>query len=267
MHELRGLNSVSMKLPLSPLQKATLGVGLPSFPYSTIAAFTLLSMAFPRALNTKAMNEFAAEYYELPELPQVIFYAILLNEAEKLGVLHGPRLRSLEVALTELRRGAFEPWMWLFSDRVYEARFCPKRAGLQGERETFIWHWTSASCPPRPLPKDFHVLCPCFSLVEAEAAAAESELPEIVQAIFYAMLLNETLELGMAHEYTAVSMKSSLVGLRWSTFEVWMHIMGEVIRGAQLYRPPKEVDVQGARDGQGEGSGSAGPPAPSSDEE
>ena len=51
-------------------------------------------------------------------------------------------------------------------------------------------------------------------MAEAEAAAAAFEFPEIVQATFYAMQLSETLELDVAHEYTAKSMKSSLVGLR-----------------------------------------------------
>ena len=50
-----------------------------------------------------AMAEQVAAYYELPELPQAIFCTMLLNEAEKLGVLHGPRLRSLDVAFIELR--------------------------------------------------------------------------------------------------------------------------------------------------------------------
>ncbi|KAJ8434745.1 hypothetical protein Cgig2_001948 [Carnegiea gigantea] len=68
-----------------------------------------------------------------------------------------------------------------------------------------------APAPPRPLPEDFHILYLCFSLAEAEGAAVEFELPEVVQAIFYAMLLNEAVELGVAHEYTAESMKSSLV--------------------------------------------------------
>ncbi|KAJ8427295.1 hypothetical protein Cgig2_002207 [Carnegiea gigantea] len=247
------------------------------------------------------MAEQAAEYYELPELPQVIFYAMLLNEAKNLGVLQGPRLRSWE--------GAFESWIWLFGVRLYEARFRLKngssegtRAGRQAEsssegaaaddaavevytvsvafppvrntremanhvRETFIWCWRRASGSPRPLPEDFNVLCPCFSLAEAEAAAAEFELPEIVQATFYAMLLNEMFELVVAHEYRAKRMKSSLVALRWSTFGVWMHIMDEVIWGAQLYCPSDELDVQGARDDYGEGSGSADRPTPSSDEE
>ena len=104
-------------------------------------------------------------------------------------------------------------------------------------------------------------------MVKAEAAAAESELPNIVQATFYAMLLNEMLELGVVHEYTAERMKSLLVGLRWSTFKVWIRIMDEVIRGVQLHHQPEEVEVKGARDGQGEGSGSADPPTPSSDKE
>ena len=49
------------------------------------------------------LPEEAAEDYELPELPQVIFYAMLLNEAERLGVLQGRLLQTLESALTELR--------------------------------------------------------------------------------------------------------------------------------------------------------------------
>ncbi|KAJ8435395.1 hypothetical protein Cgig2_009646 [Carnegiea gigantea] len=133
-------------------------------------------------------------------------------------------------------------------------------------RETFTWRW-SASRPPRPLRKDFNILCPCFSLAEAEAAAAESGLPEIVQATFYALLLNEMLELSVVHKYTAERMRSLLVGLGWSTFEIWMRIMDEVIRGAQLHRLPDEVEVKGAHDGQGESSRSADPPAPSSDKE
>jgi len=43
--------------------------------------------------------------------------------------------------------------------------------------------------------------------------------------------------------------------------------MDPVIRGAQLYRQPEEVEVKGVRNGQGESSGSVDPPTPSSDEE
>ncbi|KAJ8419437.1 hypothetical protein Cgig2_027357 [Carnegiea gigantea] len=107
----------------------------------------------------------------------------------------------------------------LYGDRIFEARFRPKvgsgessgtgsqkeGSGVEPEDEdsaiekaasqSFIWRWRSASHPPRPLLEDFHVLCPCFSLSEVEGTVADFELPEIVQAIFYAMLLNEAVEL------------------------------------------------------------------------
>jgi len=81
-------------------------------------------------------------------------------------------------------------------------------------RESFIWHWKRATRPPRPLPKDYHVLCPCFSLPEAEGSATDFELPEMVQATFYAMLLNDAVELGVVYGFMAEGLKSSLVGLR-----------------------------------------------------
>ncbi|KAJ8425728.1 hypothetical protein Cgig2_001027 [Carnegiea gigantea] len=118
-----------------------------------------------------------------------------------------------------------------------------------------------------PLSRRFSRLMPRFLLSKAEGAAADFELPEIVQVTFYAMLLNEVVELGVAYDFTAKSLKSSLVGLRWSTFEVWMGCVDHVLRAAQLQRPADEVEIRGPLDGQEEGSGSNSLPAPSGDEE
>ncbi|KAJ8426225.1 hypothetical protein Cgig2_003850 [Carnegiea gigantea] len=267
-------------------------------------------MAFPCSLDTKMMSEYvtrhfawdrrgiafppsslrkdfqtlcpgfelaeveeAGEYYELPKLPEVIFYVMLLNEAERIGVMQGQTLRSLESALTELCWSAFESDRSTKLDSVQRAVWeriqepvSRKRVGsgngevvenigrassipislfsvafppIYNTRETadyvrgsFIWRWRSASCPPRLLPEDFHVLCPRFSLFEAEGTSPDFELPKIVQVIFYAMLLNEVVELGVAHDFTVESMKSSLIGLRWSTFEIWMDCVDHALRGA-----------------------------------
>jgi len=81
------------------------------------------------------------------------------------------------------------------------------------------------------------------------------------------MLLNEAFELGVAHEYTTEHMKSSLIGLRWSTFELWMDCLDHALRGAQLHWPADEVEVRSSQDNQQEGSGSSEPPTPSIDEE
>ncbi|KAJ8447058.1 LOW QUALITY PROTEIN: hypothetical protein Cgig2_025435 [Carnegiea gigantea] len=87
-----------------------------------------------------------------------------------------------------------------------------------------------------PLLEDYHVLCPRFSFPEAEGAAANFELPEMVQAIFYAMLLNEVVELGLVHDFIAEGLKSALVGLRWSSFEAWMSRVDHELREAQLWQ-------------------------------
>ncbi|KAJ8425534.1 hypothetical protein Cgig2_021339 [Carnegiea gigantea] len=166
---------------------------------------------------------------------------MLLNEAERLGVLQGQTLQSFESALTELRWSAFESWIWLFGDRIYEARFRPK--GSLGEN-------SGAGRQEESL---------------GRRTADEDLAPEKVT--FYAMLLNEEVELGVAHDFTAESMKSSLIGLRWLTFEVWMDCADHALRGAQLHRPADEVEVHGSQDEEEEGSGSTGPPAPSSDGE
>ncbi|KAJ8445654.1 hypothetical protein Cgig2_009055 [Carnegiea gigantea] len=50
------------------------------------------------------------------------------------------------------------------------------------------------------------------------------------------MLLNKMLELSVVHKYTAERMKSSLVGLRWSTFEVV-----DGIPRKNKYRDPKKI--------------------------
>jgi len=56
-------------------------------------------------------------------------------------------------------------------------------------------------------------------LSEAVRAALDFELLEMVQAIFYAMLLNDALELGIVIGFHADDLKSSLEGLRWTFFE------------------------------------------------
>ncbi|KAJ8445629.1 hypothetical protein Cgig2_018570 [Carnegiea gigantea] len=112
-------------------------------------------------------------------------------------------------------------------------------------RESFVWRWRRASRPPRPLLEDFHALCPRFSLPEAEDAVADFELPEMVQATFFAMLSNMTVELGVVRGFMAEGLKSALVGLRWSSFEVWMSCVNHELKEAQLRRHAVTVEVRG----------------------
>ena len=81
-------------------------------------------------------------------------------------------------------------------------------------RESIRWCGRRATRLPRPLPDDYQDLYPCFSLLEAERAVLDFELPEMVQATFYAMLLNDAVELGIVSGFLADDLKVTLQGLR-----------------------------------------------------
>jgi len=89
-------------------------------------------------------------------------------------------------------------------------------------RGSFRWHWRSAIPPPHPLPDDYEDLCSCFVISEAEQAARDFGLPEMVYATFYTMLLNDAMKLGFMGGFIAASLKASLKGLQWSSFESWI---------------------------------------------
>ncbi|KAJ8444842.1 hypothetical protein Cgig2_008899 [Carnegiea gigantea] len=141
---------------------------------------------------------------------EVVFLVMLLNDAIKLGVLPEWMIAIIESALKELRWNAFQARMGRNRGRIKEARrqkahgdseeekssrsdsqtslhsdntfrlafltmaFPPFQATEEVPyhvRETFQWHWRSASRPLRPLPKDNRELCPRFALSKAEEAA------------------------------------------------------------------------------------------------
>ncbi|KAJ8422415.1 LOW QUALITY PROTEIN: hypothetical protein Cgig2_023439 [Carnegiea gigantea] len=286
---------------------------------------------------TLAVAKEAAEYYELPKLPQVIFYAMILSETERLGILQGRALRPLP-SLTSVRassnrgsscmvtaiskldsvqrpnRGRVRSLIdkkrarrWSRRMRARPSRGRPplrmaasrafgnfpissfldpssinttsfshigclsihlskgsSNKYRESDRYTYfplsLWHsllfttlgrWliTSAWRLPHPLPEDFHALRPRFSLSEADGAAVDFELPEVVQVTLQAMLLTEAVELGMAHSFMAEGLKSARVGLRWSSLEVWMGCIDHVLSEAQLQRLTDEVEIRGPLDG------------------
>jgi len=74
-------------------------------------------------------------------------------------------------------------------------------------RKSFRWPWRSATCPSRPLPDDYRDLCPHFTLSNEESAAVDFELLEIIQVTFYAILLNDDVELDIVSDPMAFDLK------------------------------------------------------------
>ncbi|KAJ8436709.1 hypothetical protein Cgig2_027380 [Carnegiea gigantea] len=86
-------------------------------------------------------------------------------------------------------------------------------------RGSFIWRFRRVVRPSSPLLEDFQELCPHFLLPEAERATLDFKLLEMIQATFYAMLMNDVVELGIVDDFMADGLASTLVRLGWMSFE------------------------------------------------
>ncbi|KAJ8430365.1 hypothetical protein Cgig2_007595 [Carnegiea gigantea] len=159
----------------------------------------------------------AAEEYardsKVPELPLVVFLAMLLNDTVKLGVLRGwmieawvgrNRGRILEARRQEVLSNSEEEESSGSNDQTPLSRSEARRTMTSGAesrfailimafpplqdteemadhvRENFKWHLRRASRPPHLLPEDYLDLCLSFALPNVVEAARDFELPEMV---------------------------------------------------------------------------------------
>ncbi|KAJ8427248.1 hypothetical protein Cgig2_023914 [Carnegiea gigantea] len=148
-------------------------------------------------------------------MPQVVFLAMLLNDAMKLGVLHG-----YMIGITEERNDSFrERISTLFYTMVFSDFLSIKQAADYA-KETF----KGAVRTPRSLPMSHYELCPHFNIAVAEEAARDFRIPEMIQGIFYAMVVNEALKLGVLSRDLAEHLKLCLEGLQWYMCKAWLQL-------------------------------------------
>ncbi|KAJ8433870.1 LOW QUALITY PROTEIN: hypothetical protein Cgig2_021253 [Carnegiea gigantea] len=288
-------------------------------------------MAFPRSLSTKEMAEYVVRHftwdwrgatfplsplpkdfqasclsyelvvvedYELPELPQMIFYVMLLNEAERLGVMYGRALRTSPVPDEGGTKGKFRgrpigrgledghvaEMSWPLGSWEYlpisQLSLCPlykynliplymmlrypsfrrKRYNGRGGKTKNDWyahfpfHYGVSSTlqhqgygrlwnPSSGTKGGLHVRLAPFPKITTSYAHTfhcprpreqRPPLSSLKSSAFYAMLLNDTIELGVVHDFMAEGLRSALVDMRWSSFEAWMSRVDHKLREAQL---------------------------------
>ena len=68
-----------------------------------------------------ATAEEATRDFSLPDIPQVVFLAMLLNDAMKLGVLRGWIIGIIELALKELQWSTFQAWVGCNKSNILRA--------------------------------------------------------------------------------------------------------------------------------------------------
>ncbi|KAJ8449210.1 hypothetical protein Cgig2_021674 [Carnegiea gigantea] len=172
--------------------------------------------------------------FELPEMIQATFYTLLLNDAIKLAIVSGFLAIDLKLTLEGLRWTSFEAWLSRTSRDLWEVT----EIAAEYVRDTCRWHLreTSAQCP-NPLPTDHHNLCLGFDHGVATQYAQDSNIPKMVQAIFYAIVVNDIVELGLMHRLIAECMMWVMQQLNWAPIEFWPENIDRRLRRARLPAP------------------------------
>ncbi|KAJ8426990.1 hypothetical protein Cgig2_033848 [Carnegiea gigantea] len=185
--------------------------------------------------------EEAAQDFDLLEMTQAIFYAMVVNEALELGVVSKDLAEHLKSVCDgtcvkfgcsstntplcgrntidrpikegdldrEREIGVLERGSALFFIMVFPP-FLDTEEMADHVRQTFKWNLRGASCSPRPLPKEYRDLCPSFTLADAKEAARDFDIPEMIEASFYAMVVDDALELGVISRDMAGALKLAL---------------------------------------------------------
>ncbi|KAJ8425697.1 hypothetical protein Cgig2_018919 [Carnegiea gigantea] len=107
---------------------------------------------------------------------------------------------------------------------------------------------------------------PGFTLLDAEEAVCDFVILEIVQAMFYGMLVNDAMELSVASRDMARDLKSTLKGLWWTTFESWLSVNKHALLEMQFRRRAHPGGGLGPANDPEKSLGSNDCSAPSSDE-
>ncbi|KAJ8440230.1 hypothetical protein Cgig2_023995 [Carnegiea gigantea] len=178
-------------------------------------------MAFPPFRETEEMDDYARENFRwhwrkvshlrrpLSENYRELYPHFVLSKAED-------AVRDFE--LPEMReRQRKRRKMILFPN------FTSTEQATEYVRDTFRWSLReSLALCPNPLPEDYHGLFLGFDLSMVTQYAHDSNISEMVQAIFYAMVLNNTAELGLSCRIDMNCIISILRCLNWNIMETWL---------------------------------------------
>ncbi|KAJ8423653.1 hypothetical protein Cgig2_010640 [Carnegiea gigantea] len=100
--------------------------------------------------------------------------------------------------------------------------------------------------PPQALSENYHDLCLGFTLSEAEEAACDFRFPKMIQAVFYAMVVNDAFELRVLSRDLAEHLKSSLEGLRLARTKTTLRLKTPDQRTAEGYYEGNSPSASGS---------------------
>ncbi|KAJ8427672.1 hypothetical protein Cgig2_016765 [Carnegiea gigantea] len=192
-------------------------------------------MAFPPLRDTEEMANHVIETFQwhwrsashpvcpLPEDYQELCPGFSLPRAEEAA--HNFNLLEMSTEVIEGRKGRMTSFPTIL-DPTQAAEYV---------RDNFRWSLREsfAFCP-KWLPLNFYDLCPNFDLLVAMQFAHTAHISEMVQAIFYTMVLNEVAKLGFLSRAAMDRMMLDLRELKWDIVGVWLQDIKERLRDTQI---------------------------------
>jgi len=97
--------------------------------------------------------------------------------------------------------------------------------------------------------------------------AQDSNIPEMVQAIFYVIIVNEVIEQGVMYIISVRCLMWALQQLHWDPFEFWVENVRYKLRGVRALRPVNPPAVLASSSGPVGALGLGDAPHMSSDKE
>ncbi|KAJ8435718.1 hypothetical protein Cgig2_002675 [Carnegiea gigantea] len=180
----------------------------------------------------------------IPEMVSIIFYTMVIDDAVEFSL--SLRLTMNVVMITikgseELRplvqpipanpvlagnpsRGRTSSFP-SFHDIVQAAEYV---------RDNLHWSKTeTSSLRPNLLAWNFSAYCPKFNRIVAMQFMHATNIPKMVQAIFYAMVINDAARLQLNRREIGESLMSDLQKLRWDAIEAWLLFIEDKLKDAR----------------------------------
>ncbi|KAJ8431622.1 hypothetical protein Cgig2_029030 [Carnegiea gigantea] len=172
--------------------------------------------------------------FEIPEIVQVIYYAMVVANTAKLAfsqrswathkLLFARQKANMAKTITNPHR------LLLQLPRMHPRRVFGQ-VGPRSHLATYMFGKNSRGgrwimrylCLLLLLPIHYRriikTICPDFVKEDAKNVGRDFHILEIVQVMFYAMIVNEAIELNDLPQIVAGTLKDSLVNLNWYSFE------------------------------------------------
>ncbi|KAJ8432990.1 hypothetical protein Cgig2_029440 [Carnegiea gigantea] len=146
---------------------------------------------------------------------------MLINDIVELFIVSREIARDLKLTLKGLQWTTFESWLSVNKPTLLEA--------------LSHGHSVQLLCQSN-LGSYYRGLCPYFDLDVAETSTRDCHIPELTQAVFYAMVLNDAVALGVSCVFVTDILRWVLECLNWGVLESWLKTNGEALHRAHSQR-------------------------------